>query len=180
MAFDNTLYKLSYNVRSWLTMASAPTEIAGFFGLEAQATQWECQHHHLHHRHTVHIVEIITKTSALNYWGCSGMLENTISFYAWASGWCSHGTSRWVGLTYKVNSFCFKYLRVQHQLWIRSTVLDWTKALIPCAFCHADVDECDTDLNNCHENVQCANTEGSFTCNCNPGYTVMEPSVQVR
>ena len=39
-------------------------------------------------------------------------------------------------------------------------------------FLHADVDECESDaFNNCHENAQCTNTEGSFTCSCNPGYT---------
>ena len=40
-------------------------------------------------------------------------------------------------------------------------------------FCpsHADVDECERNENNCHENAQCINTEESFTCFCNPGYT---------
>ena len=38
--------------------------------------------------------------------------------------------------------------------------------------CNSDVDECEGDnLNNCHENAQCTNTVGSFTCSCNPGYT---------
>ena len=36
----------------------------------------------------------------------------------------------------------------------------------------ADFNECDNENNNtCHENAQCINTEGSFTCSCKPGYT---------
>ena len=35
----------------------------------------------------------------------------------------------------------------------------------------ADINECGSNLNNCHDNAQCNNTEGSFTCSCNPGYT---------
>ena len=61
-------------------------------------------------------------------------------------------------------------------------------ALIALVWCHAskmltfkyhivlwfivDINECGSnDLNNCHENAQCINAEGSFTCSCNPGYT---------
>ena len=36
---------------------------------------------------------------------------------------------------------------------------------------YADVDECESDEDNCHENANCTNTVGSFTCSCNPGYT---------
>ena len=40
------------------------------------------------------------------------------------------------------------------------------------SFCyHVDIDECETGTDNCHESAQCTNTEGSFTCSCNPGYT---------
>ena len=39
-------------------------------------------------------------------------------------------------------------------------------------FLHVDINECESGaLNNCHENAQCTNTEGSFTCSCNLGYT---------
>jgi len=37
---------------------------------------------------------------------------------------------------------------------------------------HTDINECEDDeLNNCNENANCTNAEGSFTCSCNPGYT---------
>ena len=39
-----------------------------------------------------------------------------------------------------------------------------------CFFCFgADVNECESDI--CHGDAQCTNTEGSFACSCNPGYT---------
>ena len=40
-----------------------------------------------------------------------------------------------------------------------------------CAVLCVDINECQMDDDNCHENAQCNNTEGSFTCFCNPGYT---------
>ena len=41
-----------------------------------------------------------------------------------------------------------------------------------CVVLHADVNECESnDSNNCDENAQCTNTDGSYTCSCNPGYS---------
>ena len=34
-----------------------------------------------------------------------------------------------------------------------------------------DINECENGDDNCNENANCTNTEGSFTCSCNPGYT---------
>ena len=35
-----------------------------------------------------------------------------------------------------------------------------------------DINECsNVDDNNCHENAICTNTNGSFTCQCENGYT---------
>eukprot|EP00058_Branchiostoma_floridae_P002560 XP_002588048.1 hypothetical protein BRAFLDRAFT_83028 [Branchiostoma floridae] len=34
-----------------------------------------------------------------------------------------------------------------------------------------DVDECATGTDNCHEDASCTDTDGSFTCTCNDGYT---------
>eukprot|EP00736_Rhodelphis_marinus_P011348 Rmarinus@m.6642 len=33
------------------------------------------------------------------------------------------------------------------------------------------VDECDTSTHNCHEDASCVDTEWSYTCSCNDGYT---------
>ena len=47
----------------------------------------------------------------------------------------------------------------------------WKYASV-CAVLHVDINECGSDdSNNCDENAQCSNTDGSYTCACNPGYT---------
>ena len=35
----------------------------------------------------------------------------------------------------------------------------------------SDVDECTTDTHNCDANAVCTDTDGSFTCSCNSGYS---------
>ena len=34
-----------------------------------------------------------------------------------------------------------------------------------------DINECDQNMHNCDVNAICMNTNGSFTCSCNDGYT---------
>ena len=33
-----------------------------------------------------------------------------------------------------------------------------------------DIDECETDTNNCHELATCIDEVGNFTCTCNDGW----------
>ena len=48
----------------------------------------------------------------------------------------------------------------------------WKIVIYHILFIYADINECDNhNNNNCHENAQCTNTEGSFACSCNPGFT---------
>ena len=34
-----------------------------------------------------------------------------------------------------------------------------------------DIDECETDTDNCDVNANCSNTKGSFQCACNAGFS---------
>ena len=33
-----------------------------------------------------------------------------------------------------------------------------------------DIDECELEEDNCHENADCINTDGSYQCECKTGY----------
>lgn len=35
----------------------------------------------------------------------------------------------------------------------------------------SDIDECTKGTDNCHINADCINTYGSYTCQCQAGYT---------
>lgn len=37
-------------------------------------------------------------------------------------------------------------------------------------FLLTDINECETGANECDENANCSNTEGSYTCQCKTGY----------
>ena len=38
-------------------------------------------------------------------------------------------------------------------------------------FCSLDIDECQMALHECAENATCSDTEGSYECTCDPGFT---------
>ena len=44
-------------------------------------------------------------------------------------------------------------------------------AYAPLLCVSSDIDECELGLDNCSPNARCINTEGSFRCECLPGFT---------
>ena len=34
-----------------------------------------------------------------------------------------------------------------------------------------DINECELDIDNCDQQATCTNTEGSYSCSCNTGWT---------
>ena len=45
------------------------------------------------------------------------------------------------------------------------------KTLLKCYF--IDIDECSTGVHNCTQNQQCVNSLGTFSCECNSGYELL-------
>ena len=52
----------------------------------------------------------------------------------------------------------------------------WVSETLACLFLclwltSLDIDECDLDIDNCHPNATCTDSNGGFECSCNPGFT---------
>ena len=41
----------------------------------------------------------------------------------------------------------------------------------PFAHIPLDIDECEEEIDNCHADASCTNTDGSFNCTCLTGYS---------
>lgn len=58
--------------------------------------------------------------------------------------------------------------------WTKLTLADADLCFVfyvVLALYFSDVDECSSNNGGCHEHATCDNTEGSFTCTCQPGYS---------
>ena len=89
---------------------------------------------------------------------CEQMCTNTIgSFY------CSCGTG------YQLDLNGLNCSGKQYSAFTNSRMCTFDASKLPHS--NADINECVIDEDNCHGNASCTNTEGSFTCSCNPGYT---------
>jgi len=56
------------------------------------------------------------------------------------------------------------------RLLVGSTQLVWQVCTILSLY--TDINECESgELNNCDTNAECTDTEGSYTCSCNTGYS---------
>ena len=40
-----------------------------------------------------------------------------------------------------------------------------------CPYSLPDIDECAANMDDCHAQASCMNTDGGYTCTCNAGYT---------
>ena len=63
-------------------------------------------------------------------------------------------------------TYLSKYIHITLNVW----KFYFFFTIIP--FLYSDINECDRDeLNNCDENAQCTDMDGSYNCSCNFGYS---------
>jgi hypothetical protein len=54
---------------------------------------------------------------------------------------------------------------------LKGTSYELLQLIVPLHIKFADIDECNDESDNCHDNATCRNNDGSFNCTCNSGYT---------
>lgn len=65
---------------------------------------------------------------------------------------------------------CFVYIGLQKTLNYISFVHYFHFYPYIKVYLFSDIDECTSGKDNCDANALCINTEGSYQCNCKPGY----------
>ena len=61
---------------------------------------------------------------------------------------------------------------IHYTCWPTSFIRNMYKGLITAVFCfiYTYVDECAEQMDNCHVDANCINTEGNFQCQCKDGF----------
>lgn len=69
-------------------------------------------------------------------------------------------------LVFKGRSRCKIVVGISEPVWPNEDL----KCFYASCFFNADVDECESEVNACHENALCSNTAGSYVCRCIRGF----------
>jgi len=95
---------------------------------------------------------------AINNGGCEQICNNTIGSFI-----CTCGSG------YQLDE---NRMNCSGKIWIDfEQQLSDVDSVYTVLSMYADINECERDEDNCHQNANCTNTEGSYTCSCNLGYT---------
>ena len=84
-------------------------------------------------------------------------------------GWCMNSSSMWTILMHGTGMITFSDF-----LQFQQSCMSLLFAFLLSYYYHlwtADVNECTSHNDTCHDNATCHNIQGSYTCSCNFGYT---------
>ncbi|XP_067001504.2 multiple epidermal growth factor-like domains protein 8 [Anabrus simplex] len=102
---------------------------------------------------------------------CSRHLNCSSCLRTLSCGWCYSASNPITGVCVqgdfnhaRVDS-CSVAINAAHDTDLGPSDASWAYAECP------DVDECNLELDNCHEFAECTNTRGSFSCQCKRGYS---------
>ena len=92
-------------------------------------------------------------------------------FHLWAYQGQAHAAAQHYGISMKRTTLILEVIGVMHIFLMCYKLQSHTLFLSCFVLWTADVNECTEGINICHDNATCNNTEGSYTCSCNTGYT---------